>query len=101
MNDGSLGTYASRISRCTAERCVPAISSSNGGTSAGTGHLLKELCHPCREPHHYLAMVRRGLCQHHGVSDLPSLEHEVSGRVIDPYRGTVNAVRTWVDADEL
>src|SRR5215469_10713683 len=91
-NRWSSGVYASRISRCTADVVVAAISSPNGGTLA-IKRLQDHRPHPRREPDHRLVVryravpcdIRQGL----RVGDRPALEEEITSLLLGENRWTV------------
>src|SRR6266849_8181699 len=88
----SRGVYASRISMCTADAVVAAISSLNGGTLA-IERLLDNLPHPCGEPDYRLVVgdgaVVGHICEHLRVGDCPALEDQVAGFVVDEHARAV------------
>ena len=102
-NRWSSGVYASRISRCTAEVVVAAISSPNGGTLA-IKRLQDHRPHPRREPDHRLVVRDRAVpCdirQDLRVGDRPALEKEVTSLLLGENRWTVVSRSIRVDRDE-
>src|SRR6516225_2836693 len=102
-NRWSSGVYASRISRCTAELTVAAISSPNGGTLA-IERLQDHGPHPRGEPDHRLVVRDRAvpcdLRQDPRVGDRPTLEKEITSLLLDENRRTVIPRSIRVDRDE-
>src|SRR4051812_32907334 len=91
-NRWSSGEYASRISRCTAELAVAAISSPNGGSLA-IKRLQDHRPHPRRETDHRLVVRDRAvLChlrQDLRIGDRPTLKEEITSLLLDENRWTV------------
>src|SRR6516165_3140452 len=102
-NRWSSGVYASRISRCTADVVVAAISSPNGGTLA-IKRLQDHRPHPRLEPDHRLVVryravpcdIRQGL----RVGDRPVLEEEITSLLLGENRWTVVPRSIQVDCHE-
>src|SRR5690348_14063363 len=102
-NRWSSGMYASRISKCTAEPVVAAISSPNGGTLA-IKRLQDHRPHPRREPDHRLVVRDRAvLCdlrQDLRIGNRPALKEEITSLLLDENRRTVVSRSIRVNRDE-